>query len=79
LIDAFAIRDSCDAPDRFAELKGPPSKALPEFGCQWVGSTRIEFDSPVAQMRDHVQRGRARRLVDLYIFGVLNAQLPSHS
>ena len=63
--------------ERFAELDALP-QALPAQGFVWVGCTRAEFESGLADIQAALQRWTGGQLVDLHITDLLNDQLPSH-
>ncbi|HLL12545.1 MAG TPA: magnesium transporter CorA family protein [Rubrivivax sp.] len=63
--------------ERFIELDAAPAQ-LPAQGFLWVGFTREEFSSGLADIQAALQRYAGGQLVDLHVSDLLNKQLPSH-
>lgn len=65
------------AADQFSELDDLPAE-LPARGYLWVGCTRSEFGTRVADLQNALQRWVGGQLVDLHVSDLLNRHLPSH-
>lgn len=63
--------------DTCTELPNLPD-ILPIGGYVWLGTTRSEFETGIAQLQAALQRWTSGQLVDLHISDLLNQQLPSH-
>ncbi len=70
---AFLIR-----PGKSVEELDQVPDAVPAETFLWLACLREDFQQDLATLQEHLERLAGRRLLDLHISDLLNAQLPSH-